>query len=146
MGSIKLTMRQILLLLPLLSPALLEETCNKDQTEDCGAQPDLKYRKTVLVTGGSGFVAHHVIETILDTTDWAVVSLDRLDLSGRVNRLDQMLATRQQTDRRRVRVIYADLRAEINAQLAKDIGSVQVILHLAAGANVDKSIERPLEF
>jgi len=146
MGSIKLTMRQILLLLPLLSPALLEETCNKDQTEDCGAQPDLKYRKTVLVTGGSGFVAHHVIETILDTTDWAVVSLDRLDLSGRVNRLDQMLATRQQTDRRRVRVIYADLRAEINDQLAKDIGSVQVILHLAAGANVDKSIERPLEF
>ena len=35
------------------------------------------FRKTVLVTGGSGFVAHHVIETILDNTDWDVVSLDR---------------------------------------------------------------------
>ena len=32
-----------------------------------------------MVTGGSGFVAHHVIETILDNTDWNVVSLDRLD-------------------------------------------------------------------
>ena len=31
----------------------------------------------MLVTGGSGFVAHHVIETILDNTDWSVVSLDR---------------------------------------------------------------------
>ena len=31
----------------------------------------------MLVTGGSGFVAHHVIETILDNTDWDVVSLDR---------------------------------------------------------------------
>ena len=101
--------------------------------------------RNVLVTGGSGFVAHHVIETILDSTDWNVVSLDRLDLSGRINRLEQVLAGREK-DRRRVRVIYADLRAEINGQLAKDIGPVQVILHLAAGANVDKSIERPLEF
>ena len=31
----------------------------------------------MLVTGGSGFVAHHVIEAILDTTNWNVVSLDR---------------------------------------------------------------------
>ena len=29
-----------------------------------------------------------MIETILDTTDWAVVSLDRLDLSGKLNRSD----------------------------------------------------------
>merc|ERR1711910_290227 len=107
MGSIKLTMRQNLLLLPLLTPALLEETCNKDQTEDCGAQPDLKYRKTVLVTGGSGFVAHHVIETILDNTDWSVVSLDRLDLSGKLNRLDEILGQKGEEAKRRVRVIYA---------------------------------------
>ena len=138
-------MRHLLLLLALLSPALLEDSCNKDQEEDCGPRTSNNYRKTVLVTGGSGFVAHHVVETILDTTDWNVVCLDRLDLSGRVNRLEQILAARQE-DRRRVRVIYADLRAEINDQLAKDIGTVQVILHLAAGANVDKSIERPLEF
>ena len=142
------TTRQLLLALALLSPALLqEETCSQDQT-DCRAAPENKFRpavKTVLVTGGSGFVAHHVIETILDTTDWNVVSLDRLDLSGRVNRLEQVLAGREK-ERRRVRVIYADLRAEINGQLAKDIGPVQVILHLAAGANVDRSIERPLEF
>ena len=139
-------MRQVRLVLALLSPALQEESCSKDQAEDCGSVASNKYRKTVLVTGGSGFVAHHVVETILDRTDWGVVCLDRLDLSGRVNRLEQMLASRPEADRKRVRVIYADLRAEINDQLAKDIGSVQVILHLAAGANVDKSIERPLEF
>ena len=137
----------VLAILGILSPVLLEEpACDKDQREDCGAEPENKFRKTVLVTGGSGFVAHHVVETILDTTDWAVVSLDRLDLSGRQNRLEEVLAAREKSDRQRVRVIYADLRAEINDQLAKDIGSVQVILHLAAGANVDRSIERPLEF
>ena len=102
------------------------------------------FRKTVLVTGGSGFVAHHVIETILDNTDWNVVSLDRLedtlhfywlniyfllarlDLSGRLNRLDEMLGEKGEEFKKRVRVIYADLRADINDQLSKDIGDIQV--------------------
>ena len=76
--------------------------------------------------GGSGFVAHHVVETILDTTNWNVVSLDRLDLSGRINRLEEMLAEKDDKIKERVRVIYGDLRADINEQLAKDIGSIQV--------------------
>ena len=107
----------------------------------------------MLVTGGSGFVAHHVIETILDNTDWNVVSLDRLedtlhlytnwfywvymyiyvfflfarlDLSGRLNRLDEMLGEKGEEFKKRVRVIYADLRADINDQLSKDIGDIQV--------------------
>jgi dTDP-glucose 4,6-dehydratase len=35
--------------------------------------------KRVLITGGAGFIAHHLIETILDHTDWTIVSLDRLE-------------------------------------------------------------------
>jgi len=124
-----------------------EGSCSKDSgKEDCGVDKDSKYRKTVLITGGSGFVAHHVVETILDTTNWNIVCLDRLDLSGRINRLEEMLGSKDEMTRKRVRVIYADLRADINEQLAKDIGSIQVVLHLAAGANVDRSIERPLDF
>ena len=80
-----------------------------------------------------------------------------------VFRLEEMLAGKAEEVRKRVRVIYGDLRAAINdqvtahsatqrlilttcLQLARDIGPVQFILHLAAGANVDKSIERPLDF
>ena len=50
-----------------------------------------KNMKKVLVTGGAGFIAHHVIEHILDKTDWEVISLDRLDISGNLNRLSDML-------------------------------------------------------
>ena len=47
--------------------------------------------KNVLITGGAGFIAHHVIERILKTTDWNIVSLDRLDYSGNLNRLADMM-------------------------------------------------------
>ena len=32
----------------------------------------------ILITGGAGFIAHHIIKEILDTTDWEIVSLDKL--------------------------------------------------------------------
>jgi len=120
--------------------------CKKSADDDCGGKAENKFRRTALITGGSGFVAHHVIEGILETTDWDVVSMDRLDFSGKLNRIQDMLEGKDDEKKKRVRVIYGDLRAPINDQLARDIGTVHVILHLAAGANVDRSIERPLEF
>ena len=36
-------------------------------------------RKKILITGGAGFIAHHVIDYLLYHTDWDIVSLDRLD-------------------------------------------------------------------
>ncbi len=43
--------------------------------------------KRALITGGAGFIAHHLISQILKNTDWEVVTLDRLDFSGNLNRL-----------------------------------------------------------
>ena len=42
--------------------------------------------KRVLLTGGAGFIAHHTIKHFLENTDWEIVSLDRLDYSGNLNR------------------------------------------------------------
>ena len=36
--------------------------CKKSGEDDCGQATENKFRKTALITGGSGFVAHHVIE------------------------------------------------------------------------------------
>ena len=57
-----------------------------------------------------------------------------------------MLKDKDQETRKRVRIVFADLRAAINDQLARDIGPVDYILHLAAGSHVDRSIEHPMEF
>lgn len=103
--------------------------------------------KTVLITGGAGFIAHHTINKILRETDWNIVSLDRLDISGNLNRLHDMLQDHDPTEiARRMRIIFHDLKAELNSQIVEDIGHVDIILHLAAGSHVDRSITYPMEF
>jgi len=98
------------------------------------------------VTGGAGFVAHHVIEKILRETDWNVVSLDRLDFSGNLNRLHDMAQDLGPDVRKRLRVVFHDLRAELNPLVQRECGDVNYVLHLAAGSHVDRSIEYPMEF
>ena len=102
--------------------------------------------KRALITGGAGFIAHHLVSQILKNTDWEVVTLDRLDFSGNLNRLQDILQDFSPEDRSRVRVVFHDLKAAINPLIAADIGKVDYILHLAAGSHVDRSIEYPMEF
>ena len=100
----------------------------------------------MLITGGAGFIAHHVIERILRTTDWEIVSLDRLDFSGNLNRLADMMQDIDPEQRKRLKVVFHDLKAELNPMIQDQIGPVEIVLHLAAGSHVDRSIEFPMEF
>jgi len=100
--------------------------------------------KRILVTGGAGFVAHHFIEHVLKNTDWDVVSLDRLDTSGNLNRLANIDSWEK--NKTRVKIVFHDLRGAINAQISKAIGPVEEIFHLAAASHVDRSIQYPMEF
>lgn len=103
-------------------------------------------KKTILITGGAGFIAHHTIEVILERTDWRIVTLDRLDYSGNLNRLHEVVSKFSDQNKKRVRIVHHDLKAEINPQIASMIGKVDLIAHLAAGSHVDRSIDYPMEF
>ena len=102
--------------------------------------------KKVLITGGAGFIAHHLIYYLLENSDWEVVSLDRLDYSGNLNRLNNILSKIDDQKRSRVKIVYHDLKSEINPWIKKEIGDIDIILHLAAGSHVDRSIDYPMEF
>ena len=102
--------------------------------------------KRVLITGGAGFIAHKMIEDILRTTDWDIVALDRLDYSGNLNRLHEVVSEFPLETQKRVKIVYHDLKAELNPQICQMIGYVDYILHLAAGSHVDRSIDYPMEF
>ncbi len=102
--------------------------------------------KRVLITGGAGFIAHHTIRHILENTDWEIVSLDRLDYSGNLNRIADMMNEFDKKDQKRVKIIFHDLRAEINEMLQADLGNFNYIIHMAASSHVDRSIDDPMCF
>lgn len=100
---------------------------------------------TVLVTGGAGFIGHHLIKRLL-LNQYNVISLDRLDFAGSLNRLAEVRDEIGTDKAKNLKVLYHDLRAEINPQLAKQLGSVDYIVHMAAGSHVDRSIKNPVQF
>ena len=77
--------------------------------------------KRILITGGAGFIAHHLIDKILSKTDWEVVTLDRLDFSGNLNRLKEVVSAYPEIEQKRVKVIHHDLKAELNPELISTI-------------------------
>lgn len=101
--------------------------------------------KRILLTGGAGFIGHHVIEHFLEHTDCEIVVLDRLDYSGNLNRIHDVLE-KQPHNKNRISIVFHDLKAEINPLVSNFIGKCDTILHLAAASHVDRSITHPLEF
>jgi len=102
--------------------------------------------KRLLITGGAGFIGHHVVSYFLKNTDYEIVSLDRLDFSGSLNRLHEILSDEPAANRKRVNVVFHDLKAELNEDTIKRIGEIDIIIHMAAASHVTRSIKFPVEF
>jgi dTDP-glucose 4,6-dehydratase len=102
--------------------------------------------KTILITGGAGFIAHHLISHIIEHTDWNIVTIDRLDYSGNLNRLHQILDKFSPSDKQRVKIVFHDLKAPISSTISSSLGKIDIIAHLAASSHVDRSIEDPMGF
>lgn len=97
----------------------------------------------VLITGGCGFVGHHVVEHFLKNTDSEIVIFDKLTYAS--NGFERLRDIEAFTDER-VTVYPVDLTQPITAGVAKEVGQVDVILHLAAESHVDNSITEPVPF
>jgi dTDP-glucose 4,6-dehydratase len=98
----------------------------------------------VLITGGLGFIGHHVIDHFLSATDWEIVTLDRIDATSTLHRLRHVRDWPKKA--KRVSFVWHDLRAPINATVNRQIGPVDVALHMAASTHVDRSITEPRMF
>ncbi len=102
-------------------------------------------KNRVLITGGAGFIGHQVIYRFLKDTDFDVVTLDRLDTSGNLNRIREVLDLNPNWEKR-FSFIWHDLKSELNSVIVNQIGRITHIVHLAAGSHVDRSIEDPMSF
>ena len=100
--------------------------------------------KTIIVTGGAGFIGHHCIEHLMKKTDWNIIIIDKLSYAtnGVENLRSSGLLFQE-----RVKLITWDLVQPLSTGVKKIIGeSVNYILHIAAESDVNRSIADPVPF
>lgn len=97
------------------------------------------------VTGGCGFIGHHLIEHLALNTDWELLVLDRLNYAANLARLANW---REQSPKRleHVKFFFHDFRAPFSDSLLSDIGKVDYFIHLGAESHVENSIHNPEPF
>lgn len=99
--------------------------------------------KTIVLTGGCGFIGHHFAEYVHKNTDWNIIIIDKLSYASMgLNRLrnNDLLYSK------RVKVFTIDLCNEITDGVCKEIGyDINYIVHMAAETHVDNSIAEPLK-
>jgi dTDP-glucose 4,6-dehydratase len=94
--------------------------------------------RTVLVTGGAGFIGGNFVRLLLrERLDWTVVNLDKLTYAGNAESLADL-----RDDSRHVFVRGDITNAELVEHLLRNHG-VEAIVNLAAESHVDRSILGP---
>ena len=96
--------------------------------------------KTVIVTGGAGFIGSAVIRHLINNTDYRVVNLDKLTYAGNL----ESLASVESDPRyhfRQVDICDKQAVEEIFTEMQPT-----VMMHLAAESHVDRSIDGPADF
>lgn len=96
----------------------------------------------ILIPGGCGFIASHLVEHCLANTDWKITVLDGLTYAGDAARIYEA----GRFDRSRVKIFWHDLNAPIMDSLARRIGEVDYIVNMASNSHIDKSIADPVPF
>lgn len=98
----------------------------------------------ILITGGLGFVGHHIVEAFLKRTDWDIVILDGLNYAGDINKVTD-IATYPQY-RNRIWFVYHNLISPISDIKHNQIGNIHYCVHLAAESHVGNSLIDALPF
>jgi len=99
--------------------------------------------KKIIITGGCGFIGHHIIEHFLKTTDWQIITFDKLTYAAMaLNRVEDINAF----DSDRVEFYSLDFVGKISTGIETLCSDANYILHLGAETHVDNSIADPRKF
>ncbi len=101
----------------------------------------MKKNRTVLVTGGCGFIGSNFIRLLLENyPEWRVINLDKLTYAGNLLNLEGVEQVEQ------YRFVKGDI---CSFELIQDLfveEKVDTVVHFAAESHVDRSITGPADF
>lgn len=99
--------------------------------------------KTYLITGAAGSIGVNVVSHFLEKTDCNIIVLDSFRHKGYRDRINRIKKENPEWVPR-IREFQHDLVCPISPELIKQIGKVDIILHLAALSDVFFSVENPV--
>jgi dTDP-glucose 4,6-dehydratase len=105
-----------------------------------GAKEAFCGMKTILVTGGAGFIGGHVVRELVASRRYRVVNVDALTYAADLRLLEPLAATGRYLFEK------ADIRDQAAVRALYERYSPDGVMHLAAESHVDRSIENPLLF
>ena len=100
-------------------------------------------RSKCLITGGCGFIGHHVVEHFAKNTNYQLIVVDKLSYASKG--YDRLRDTGVFHD---IETFTYDLTNPMPPGLfyEMDAQSIEVIIHIAAETHVDNSIDSPVPF
>lgn len=99
----------------------------------------------VLITGGAGFVGHHLLEYLLDKTSWNFYVIESFRHGGISKKISYLLEQNKNYNNR-VKVFTHDLSTPIDSVFFSDLKDINVIVNVASFCSVDESIANPIYF
>lgn len=101
--------------------------------------------KTVLITGGCGFIGTHLLELILKETDYRILVADKLSYAADARNISKFTQQNNYNEDR-IKFYYADIANSTALGSIFNDNKIDGVINVAAESHVDNSISGPEPF